>query len=155
MSLVDRFLERLAVLAGVLLLGVAGVIGYEVIARYVFNAPTTWTIDIAVYLTLWATFLGAGYTLRAGGHIRMDLYVRRLSQRRRPIVDVAVIVATLSFCALWTWQGIVSVADAIRLREVTLSTLRVPLWVPLVAIPVGGAGLIVAWLRCLRERRVP
>ncbi|MBI4590857.1 MAG: TRAP transporter small permease subunit [Candidatus Rokubacteria bacterium] len=71
--MIDRWLERLALLGGVLLVTVSGLIGYEVVARYLFNAPTTWILDVSIYLTMGATFLAAGHTLRAGAHIRMDL----------------------------------------------------------------------------------
>lgn len=151
----DRLLERLALLGGALFAVVSGLIGYEVVARYLFNAPTTWILDVSIYLTMWATFLGAGHTLRLGGHIRMDLYVRRLAPRPRRAMELAMATLALAFCVVLVWQGLVSVSDAIRLGEVTLSTIRVPLWVPLSAIPVGGLILVVGWLLCLRERRMP
>lgn len=153
--MIDRSLERLALLGGVLLVTVSGLIGYEVVARYLFNAPTTWILDVSIYLTMWATFLAAGYTLRAGAHIRMDLYVRRLAPGVRRSTDVAVALVALAFSALLTWQGLQSIVDAVRLGEVTLSTIRVPLWVPLAAIPAGGLILVVGWLLCLRDRRIP
>lgn len=153
--MLDRLLERLALLGGALLVVVGALIGYDVGARYLFSAPTTWILDVSIYLTMWATFLAAAHTLRAGGHIRMDLYARRLAPPLRRRMDAAVAVLALAFSALLAWQGLLSVRDAIRLGEVTLSTIRVPLWMPLSAIPVGGALLVVAWLLCLRDRRIP
>ncbi len=153
--MIDRWLERLALLGGVLLVAVGGLISYEVVARYLFNAPTTWILDVSIYLTMWATFLAVGHTLRAGAHIRMDLYVRRLAPRVRRRTDVIVALVALAFSALLTWQGLQSIADAVRLGEVTLSTIRVPLWVPLAAIPTGGLILVAGWLLCLRDRRIP
>ena len=153
--MIDRWLERLALLGGVLLVAVGGLISYEVVARYLFNAPTTWILDVSIYLTMWATFIAVGHTLRAGAHIRMDLYVRRLAPRHRRRTDVIVALVALAFSALLTWQGLQSIADAVRLGEVTLSTIRVPLWVPLAAIPTGGLILVAGWLLCLRDRRIP
>lgn len=153
--MIDRLLERLALLGGALLVVVAGLVGYDVAARYLFSAPTTWILDVSIYLTMWATFLAAGHTLRAGGHIRMDLYIRRLGPRARRGMDVGVAALALAFSALLAWQGALSIRDAVRLGEVTLSTIRVPLWVPLSAIPAGGLILVVGWLLCLRDRRIP
>ena len=153
--MIDRWLDRLALLGGVLLVAVGGLISYEVVARYLFNAPTTWILDVSIYLTMWATFLAVGHTLRAGAHIRMDLYVRRLAPRVRRWTDVIVALVALAFSALLTWQGLQSIVDAVRLGEVTLSTIRVPLWVPLAAIPTGGLILVAGWLLCLRDRRIP
>ena len=153
--MIDRWLDRLALLGGVLLVAVGGLISYEVVARFLFNAPTTWILDVSIYLTMWATFLAVGHTLRAGAHIRMDLYVRRLAPRVRRWTDVIVALVALAFSALLTWQGLQSIVDAVRLGEVTLSTIRVPLWVPLAAIPTGGLILVAGWLLCLRDRRIP
>ncbi len=153
--MIDRWLEGLALLGGALLVVAGALVGYDVAARYLFSRPTTWIMDVAIYLTMWATFLAAGHTLRAGAHIRMDLYVRRMAGPLRRRVEVGAAVLALAFSALLAWQGILSVRDAVRLGEVTLSTIRVPLWVPLSAVPAGGLILVVAWLLCLRERRIP
>ncbi len=153
--MIDRLLERLALVGGALFVVVGALIGYDVGARYLFSRPTTWIMDVSIYLTMWATFLAAGHTLRAGGHIRMDLYARRLAPPLRRRMDVAVGFFALAFSALLAWQGLLSVRDAIQLGEVTLSTIRVPLWVPLSAIPAGGVILVLAWLLCLRDRRIP
>lgn len=60
---------------------------YEVVARYFFNAPTTWAYDMT-YMTYGAFFmLGAAYTLHRDGHIRTDTFYGKWSPRRQGIVD--------------------------------------------------------------------
>ncbi len=60
---------------------------YEVIARYVFNAPTIWAYDLT-YMLYGAHFmLGAGYTLLHGGHIRTDIFYQSWSPRTQGRVD--------------------------------------------------------------------
>ncbi len=60
---------------------------YEVVARYGFNAPTTWAYDMT-YMLYGAFFmLGAAYTLLKQGHIRTDSFYGQWSPRRQGIVD--------------------------------------------------------------------
>jgi TRAP-type mannitol/chloroaromatic compound transport system permease small subunit len=52
---------------------------YEVLARYIFNAPTQWSYDLA-YMGSSALFiLGISWTLRQKSHIRIDVFRKMLS----------------------------------------------------------------------------
>lgn len=60
---------------------------YEVIARYLFDAPTAWAYDMT--FMLYGTFfmVGSAYTLHKKGHIRTDSYYGRWSPRTQGWVD--------------------------------------------------------------------
>jgi TRAP-type mannitol/chloroaromatic compound transport system permease small subunit len=60
---------------------------YEVIARYLFDAPTVWAYD-ATFM-LYGTFfmLGSAYTLMKKGHIRTDSFYGNWSVRKQGWVD--------------------------------------------------------------------
>lgn len=63
-------------------------LSYEVIARYVFNAPTVWAYDLAYMLYGTLFMVGAAYTLRKNGHIRTDIFYDRWSPRRQGWINV-------------------------------------------------------------------
>ena len=60
---------------------------YEVIARYMFNAPTIWAYDIAYMLYGTIFMLGSSFTLYKKGHIRTDIFYARWSPQRQGWVD--------------------------------------------------------------------
>jgi TRAP-type mannitol/chloroaromatic compound transport system permease small subunit len=60
---------------------------YEVIVRYVFNAPTIWAYDLSYMLYGSLFMLGAAYTLLKGGHIRTDVFYQNWSRRTQGWVD--------------------------------------------------------------------
>lgn len=62
-------------------------LGYEVLARYLFHAPTVWAYDMSYMLYGSHFMLGAAYTLRRKGHIRTDILYARWSPRRQGAVD--------------------------------------------------------------------
>ncbi len=56
-------------------------IGYEVVMRYVFGAPTTWAFDLS-YIMYGSLFMMAGaYTLSRDGHVRGDVFYRTWSPK--------------------------------------------------------------------------
>jgi TRAP-type mannitol/chloroaromatic compound transport system permease small subunit len=63
------------------------VVAYEVISRYVFDAPTDWSYELSYMLYGSFFMLGAGYTLLKGGHVRTDIFYNNWSFRTRGILD--------------------------------------------------------------------
>ncbi len=72
-----------------LILPMVGSLVYEVIARYVFDAPTEWAYDMT--FMLYGTFfmLGSAWTLQRQGHIRTDSFYANWSARTKGRVDLA------------------------------------------------------------------
>lgn len=54
-----------------------------VAARYLFNAPLTWSDELASILFLWLAMLGAVIALRRGEHMRLTTLVNRLEPQKR------------------------------------------------------------------------
>jgi TRAP-type mannitol/chloroaromatic compound transport system permease small subunit len=84
---IDRFTDTTGVWFAWLNVPLVLAVGYEVIARYVFNAPTIWSFDVT-YMLYGAIFmLGAAYALHKGAHIRTDFFYEKWSDRTRGMVD--------------------------------------------------------------------
>ena len=60
---------------------------YEVIARYLFNAPTIWAFDVTYMLYGTLFMLGAAYALHKGAHIRTDFFWEQFSVRKKGVID--------------------------------------------------------------------
>lgn len=61
---------------------------YDVIARYVFHAPTVWGYEISCMLGGAIALFGWGYSQLHQSHIRVDVFYTRLSPRGKAIIDV-------------------------------------------------------------------
>lgn len=64
-------------------------LSYEVVARYLFNAPTVWAYDMTFMLYGTLFMVGAAYTLQRKGHIRTDTFYANWSPRTQGMVDTA------------------------------------------------------------------
>ncbi len=85
--LIDRISGGMGLLAAWVLMPLIFATVFEVISRYVFNSPTMWAYEIG-YMATGANFLlGVAYTLREGGHIRIDVLHAQFRPRTKAIVD--------------------------------------------------------------------
>ena len=154
-DLLHRFIEKLVkgsgILGAFLFLLVMFITTYEVLVRYLFNAPTTWSLEISVILTIWGTFLGVAYTLQQGGHTQVDLFVNRLSERNRRILRIFVYLFVLLFSIFLTWASLLPAVEAYIIKEVTQSYTRTPLVILMISVPIGGFLLILEIVRELAE----
>jgi TRAP-type mannitol/chloroaromatic compound transport system permease small subunit len=64
------------------------VLCYEVTARYVFDAPTSWAGDTSSMMGGTIAAMGWSYTHRHGGHVRVDVFYNHLSPRGQAILDI-------------------------------------------------------------------
>jgi len=84
---IDRFTDTTGIWIAWLNMPLVAVVAYEVIARYVFNAPTVWSFDMTYMLYGTIFMLGAAYALHKGAHIRTDFFYERWSVKTKGMVD--------------------------------------------------------------------
>ncbi|MDS9469191.1 TRAP transporter small permease subunit [Paracoccus sp. MBLB3053] len=87
LSAVDRISAGLGRIAEVVVLILIAAMLYEVVARYVFGAPTLWAFDIAYMSTGVLFVLGAAQALREDAHVRIDVLSSRFPARVRGWID--------------------------------------------------------------------
>ena len=92
-----------------------GAVTYEVIARYVFNAPTIWAFDVTYMLYGTLFMLGAAYALHKGAHIRTDFFWEQFSTRKKGWIDslsyVLFFFPGFSCCCSSAWTRRLCLAD--------------------------------------------
>jgi TRAP-type mannitol/chloroaromatic compound transport system permease small subunit len=105
-SLLDRISSITGKAAAWLTLFMVIVTFVVVIMRYVFDAGLIWVQESVVWMHAVVFMLGAAYTLRAEEHVRVDIFYRTMSERRRAWVDlIGVIVFLLPLCAFLAWAS--------------------------------------------------
>ena len=108
-----RWLEPL--LVAILAVLVAVVLG-NVIGRYVFSFALTWADEMARFLFVWLTFLGATVGLARGAHIGMDILVQALPPRWAQALQALALVLMMVFLAVWGWHSIELVQRSMTFR---------------------------------------
>ncbi len=93
---------------------------YEVISRYLFDAPTFWAYEIG-YMLMGASFMfGIAYALQLRRHIRVDFVYDNLSVGSRSTIDLIGYVFFLLPIVVWTSWGLwIYFYDAYKIGEVS------------------------------------
>jgi TRAP-type mannitol/chloroaromatic compound transport system permease small subunit len=120
-----------------LLLYMAITLLFEVVARYVFNSPTIWVLDLCKLALGFLGILGGGYTLLLGSHVKVDVIYGSRSVRTKAIMDLCTSVLFLLFISILLWQSTRMALDSFALREHSTTVFAPPLYPLKMAIPVG------------------
>ena len=72
---INEIVGRIVVVLAVIF---AGIIIYDVVLRYAFNAPTRWAFDLSKQLYGFYFILLGGYALKHQAHVRVDLLLERM-----------------------------------------------------------------------------
>lgn len=143
LNVVERVLDKILI---TLFLVMVIAIVWQVFARYVLEAPTIWSEELARFLLVWVTMLGSAYVLEHGGHVAVTVFVDLLPpplQRAMEFVRDAIIIAMAGSLAYFGYGFAASGG-----RRVSTG-LGVAMTYPYAAIPVG-AGLIAVFLLARR-----
>ncbi len=94
------------------LLFMTGLVTADVIMRRVFNAPIIFADEVAGYLLVLVTLMGAGYTLQEGSHIQVNMVYDKLSPRKQAVLKIGMCVigilytlVLLILTAQLTWES--------------------------------------------------
>jgi TRAP-type mannitol/chloroaromatic compound transport system permease small subunit len=75
-----------------------------VVARYLFGLGSIWVSEAVIYSHATLFLLAAAWTLRAGGHVRVDVFYAEASARTKAVVDLAgSVLLLLPFALALVW----------------------------------------------------
>jgi TRAP-type C4-dicarboxylate transport system permease small subunit len=129
----------------------------QVFYRFVLGDPLSWSEELARYVFVWITFLGAAVAYRHGTHIVVDTIVVLLPRRVQAILGW--VVDTLMVAALLTLLvegiGIVKVNSNVEATMLEIPMSWVYASVPVSAAACGPPGRRASARRSLALRRRP
>jgi TRAP-type C4-dicarboxylate transport system permease small subunit len=149
---VDRALASALVL--IMAVMVANVL-WQVFTRFVLRAPSSYTEELARYLLIWVSLLGAAYTAGQRLHLAIDLFSTRVSAANK-----ARLQAFISACIFLFALGIM-VVGGIRLVYISFAlqqisaALRISLGYVYMVVPLSGLLILFYVVASLFEPREP
>jgi TRAP-type C4-dicarboxylate transport system permease small subunit len=135
----------LAVLGGVMVLVVAA----QVFCRYLLNHSLFWSEELARYLLVWLTFLGATVAYRRGLHPSVDFLYARVASGVARMMRLASTLAAMLLFGVMTVGG---TQFAHFIRTQISPALQVPKWTVMLVVPLSGALLILHTLALSAKR---
>lgn len=140
----DRAIGRLVnALACALLLGACLVALWQVLARYVLQAPSDWTEVLVRTMLVWCVYLGIALAFRRGALVSVDLLRSRLSGTAAKSLNLVLTTLSALFLFLVAVLG-AQLAWLTRFQQ--LAGLEIPMAWAYAAIPVGSVVAILGVL---------
>ncbi len=118
------------------------VVVWQVFSRYILNAPSTFTDELARFLLIWVSFLGAAFFSGKNQHIAINVLPTRLNPINRRRLNITNNVIIILFV------GCVFVIGGARLVWITSTflqltpTLQIPMAVIYSIGPISGLLII-------------
>jgi TRAP-type C4-dicarboxylate transport system permease small subunit len=148
-KVLDRSLETLVIVVmAVLVLDVL----WQVFTRLILKDPSTWTEELATFMLIWVSLLGAAVALGRGAHLGIDYFVGKLPAKVRLGTEVIVFLSVSLFSLLvMVLGGIDLVASNLELGQES-PALRIKMGYVYLAVPISGFFLTLYGVIGLVER---
>ncbi|SDD68347.1 TRAP transporter, DctM subunit [Paracoccus isoporae] len=143
----SRWLGILAVLAMLVSVNI------EVIGRSFFGHATIWVTEISTYLVVVITFVGSAFVAGRDSHVRVDLWLNRLTEARQARIKSALGWISVLIALIVLWRFAFFWAENFERDTRSWSLLNAPLWIPQSAVLLGLAGMILTLIFGLQPRR--
>jgi len=154
-SLLDTLYRLSGVLAALFLVAICVTVALQVLSAILDNALQVAGMEalgltipsygeLTGFFLVAATFFALAYTLRAGGHVRVNLFIRVLHGKPRRAVEIFNVLGGLLLAGMLTWYTTAMVYDAWRFNDLTSGSLVLPEWIPKLPMALGSAILFIA-----------
>ncbi len=126
---IERITTNIGIIAALTLVPLILTTTYEVLARYIFDAPTIWAYEVGYMLTGTHFLLGMAYTLQQGQFIRIDIFSQDMSEKTRALIDLCAYTVILPLM-MWLTYGLTSylISGFIKNERSGQSAMNMAVW---------------------------
>ncbi len=144
---IEHWTTAIAMFGAIVFLIIAASLAfYQVITRFVFDHPSTWSEVITRSAMIWSVFLGVAPAFRHGTMIAVEMIQHMLPRTLGRALFHFAHMLSLIFFAILFYQGI---GMTQRVARQTLAAVEVSIAWVYVALPVGAVFAIIAIIGCM------
>jgi len=115
---------------------------YQVVSRYVFQAPPVWTEEVSRFSLVWLILLGSSVCIRKSRHFNVDYITQLLSKKAVYILNILLSLLIVGFLTVAFYFGIEVMSNSLY---VTSPALGIPMAYIYLVFPIGfGVNLMEA-----------
>jgi TRAP-type C4-dicarboxylate transport system permease small subunit len=128
----------------VLMLIMVTAVSWQVFSRYILQASSSFTEEIARFLLIWIGILGAAYVSGQQQHLSIDILAPKLSVKNRIRLKIGINILIILFCLTVMIIGGSNLVYLNYLLGQTSAALNIPLGAVYTVIPISGV-LVIAY----------
>jgi len=107
-SIIDTFNRKEGEISALLIIPLSVIVIYEVVMRYVFDAPTIWGFEATTFLYGVHFMLGLAFTDVVDGHVKVDIFTSRARPRTQAVLvilaNLIIFLPVFSCMTSWAWK---------------------------------------------------
>lgn len=137
LKVIDNMSEWSGRIASYAVLYIMLTLAYEVVARYVFNAPTIWVYEINEYVfCLYVAFSGA-FVMLHDSHTNVDILYQKFSPKLKLLINIFAGLCFYSVIGVLLWKSAFMAWESWEFREESFSLLASPIYPAKMVVPIG------------------
>ncbi|MEK6482336.1 TRAP transporter small permease [Catalinimonas sp. 4WD22] len=135
----DKILETvLVIIMAVMVVNVLWQVG----SRYILQSPSSFTDELARYLLIWLSILGASYVTGKRMHLSIDLLAQKVNAEKRKSLNTLIYTIVAIFAFLAMVVGGTNLVYIVSSLGQTSPALEIPLSYVYIVLPIGGVIII-------------
>ncbi|MGJ9383128.1 TRAP transporter small permease [Salipaludibacillus sp. CF4.18] len=107
----------------------------QIVSRVLFSSSFAWTEELARYLMIWITFLGASVGFQYSSHISVEYFINKFKPRYAKWMQVTASTACLIFLSVLLIKGI-DIIDRSMIQK--SASLRIPIGFIYYIMPISA-----------------
>ena len=111
----------------VFLIGIAAMIFSGVMSRFVFHYSIAFTEELARFIFVWGSLLGASSAFRSGEHSGIPILANRFGPRVRRAIEIFVAAGVTIFLIYLVFMTSVSTMKSFQSGQISTTT-EIPVW---------------------------
>ena len=116
---------------------------WGVVSRFLLGEQSRFTEEVATYLLIWVSLLGASVAFSTGSHLGVDYFVGRLHPDTKPLVKVLINLAVAFFAvSVMLYGGYVLVARTLEAGQVS-PAIGIQMGYVYLAVPISGIFILI------------
>ena len=120
----------------ILMIAATLLVAAQVVTRFILKVPLPWSEEIARYMFLWLTWVGAAYATKERKHVRIDIIYEKLPEAGKKVCTVISTVIWIVFLGIMVYLSFRLTRSVASGGQIAVGS-GIPMWIPYASIPVG------------------
>ncbi|EPX76167.1 TRAP transporter small permease [Salipiger mucosus] len=110
---------------------------YDAIMRYLFTAPTSWSLEVNTFLIVYVAVMTAADVQRTDSHIRISFFSDMMGRGAQRVNRMIIGAFGVVFSGIMAWRGFLMAYQAWEYGERVSSSFGTPMVYPYAMLPLG------------------
>ena len=151
--LLGKMIDKIGYFCAVLMILMVLNVFYDVVMRYMFSNVNIGLQELEWHLFASMFMFGIGYTIKQGGHVRVDIIYDRLELKPKAWIDlIGTLVFAIPFTLLIVYYGYGYSFEAFQLGEGSADPGGLPYrWIIRSVIPLASIFVVLCFIHAILE----